>query len=87
MNQSNTYRRAILVVAQSLAIHPDWNLETHLAYLESEVYVNVDEMISVATPRGPLSFPLRTLVGNWIKFPKRTLELVHNHIVENENFS
>ena len=71
-----TYNTAIVTVAQSTLIHPDWDLATHLAYLESEAFLNLDEPITrVAWPNGPRTFPLREYVASWVKFPTRCREV------------
>lgn len=75
----NTYNRALITVAQSILCHPDWDEETHLAYLEQEGF-NLDEDITISRyPDGPVTASLRMYVHSWTTFPTRCVENARNH--------
>ena len=78
-DRPETYKRAIITVAQSIKCHRDWDLETHLSYLESEGF-DLDESITIATwPAGPRSFKLRDYVKSWVSYPNRCIEVASQH--------
>lgn len=75
---NSTYNTALLTVVQSTACHPDWDLETHLCYLESETGLDLDEPVTTARwPEGPHTHPLREYVKNWVKWPVRAAEVAN----------
>lgn len=77
---SSTYANAIKMTAQSILCHPDWDLDTHLAYLESEGGFDLDEDVTTAKwPYGPRTHLLRDYVRNWIKWPERCVEVARRH--------
>jgi hypothetical protein len=76
MNPSKIYRAALRIVAQSLLIHPDWDFDTHIAYLQSEAFIDTDTVIEFGQfPNPPKSYPLWMFVDSWIKFPTRAIEI------------
>lgn len=70
------YNKAAISVYQSSKIHPDWDLDTHLAYLESEEYIDTNTPISYCYwPEGPKEAPLKQFVKSWLNRPERFKEI------------
>ena len=71
----STYLTALYTVAQSLACHPSWSLDNHLANLEQEG-LNLDEAVTTSSwpNKGPSTHPLRAYVASWVKSPGRCKE-------------
>lgn len=44
------YNLVLDTVLQSAACHPDWTVETHLAYLEGEEFIDLDAIASWHRP-------------------------------------
>ena len=67
---------AIPIVKQSMLCHPDWDLATHLAYLESEAGIDTSTIVGMSRyPEGVITAPLRDYVKSWLAFPQRFLSL------------
>lgn len=77
-----TYNKAALIVLSSLLIHPDWELEDHLAYLRHEEYIDIETPINYCVwPVGPKTEPLRKFVKSWLNRPERLKEVCHEIMV------
>ena len=73
--QTRLHNRAIRAVAQSHACHPDWDLDTHLGYLQYEEEIDPDALATVvAWPTGPSTAPVREYVAMWLRIPERSFE-------------
>ncbi len=70
------HRDAATLMAQSIACHPEWDIETHQAWFESEGY-DLNQPITVTRwPNGPRTAPLREYVKNWATHPERFRDLI-----------
>lgn len=77
-----TYNKAALTVFSSLLIHPDWELEDHLAYLQHEAYIDIETPITYCYwPDGPKTEPLRKFVKSWLNRIERLKEVCHEIMV------
>lgn len=60
------------LVLQSTLIHPDWDQDTHIAYLVSEHGFDDDDTFTLTSwPRlKPVTKTLYEFVGLWLKYPQ-----------------
>lgn len=72
--RTNSVRR---IAAQSLVIHPDWDADTLLSYLEHDAFAidgPDDVLVQVAWPDGPRAYPARAFAESWVRHRERLIE-------------
>lgn len=69
------HNEARRVVAQSYIIHPEWDEDDHLDYLDAECGIERTDLATVvAWPTGPSTATIERFVGMWLRNPQRCFE-------------